>query len=112
MPLYRGQPHPPGVFDQPGIVTLGCNIHDNMVAYVVVTTAPFFGRTNDKGQWVVPNAPEGAYRIKVWHPWLKDASAMLDRLVRLGGGDADIVLKIDETTRPPPLKGHPHSWDY
>ena len=112
LPLYRGTQHPAVVFDQPGIVTLGCNIHDNMVAYVVVTTAPFFGRTNDKGQLVLPNAPDGAYRIKVWHPWLKDATTMLERAVRVAGDSPDVVLRIDETTRPAPLKGHPHSWDY
>src|SRR6185295_14368735 len=48
LPLYRGQAHAPIVFDQPGIVTLGCNIHDNMAAFIVVTAAPFFGRTDDK----------------------------------------------------------------
>ncbi len=112
LPLYRGKQHPAVVFDQPGIVTLGCNIHDNMVAYVVVTSAPFFGRTNEQGQWSIPNAPEGTYRVKVWHPWLKDPTVMLDRPVRLGGGDTDVVLKIDETIRSAPLKGHPHSWDY
>ena len=37
LPLYRGKPYPPVVFDQPGLVTLGCNIHDEMLAYVVVT---------------------------------------------------------------------------
>ncbi|MEJ1965970.1 MAG: methylamine utilization protein [Gammaproteobacteria bacterium] len=112
LPLYRGKQHSPVVFDQPGIVTLGCNIHDNMVAYVVVTTAPFFGRTNESGLWVAQNVPEGTYRVQVWHPWLKDATTMLERVVRIGGGSQDVVLKIDETTRPPPLKGHPHSWDY
>ncbi|HVQ17348.1 MAG TPA: methylamine utilization protein [Vicinamibacterales bacterium] len=60
LPLYRGEQHSPVAFDQPGIVTLGCNIHDNMVAYVVVTAAPFFGRTNEQGRWVIPNAPQGA----------------------------------------------------
>jgi len=41
LPLYRGKPYPPVQFDQPGVVTLGCNIHDNMIAYVLVTDAPF-----------------------------------------------------------------------
>src|SRR3569832_575651 len=31
LPLYRGKPYPPVQFDQPGVVTLGCNIHDNML---------------------------------------------------------------------------------
>ena len=45
LPLYRGKPYPPVVFDAARVVTLGCNIHDNMLAYIVVTGAPFFGRT-------------------------------------------------------------------
>src|SRR6185503_16337817 len=32
--LYRGKPYPPVTFDQPGVITLGCNIHDNMLAYI------------------------------------------------------------------------------
>jgi plastocyanin len=112
LPLYRGKPYPPVVFDQPGIVTLGCNIHDNMLAYVVITNAPLFGRTGDKGEWVVQNAPEGTYRIKLWHPRLKEPIAMRERTARLGSDGGVITLQLDESLRPPPLKGHPHSWDY
>ena len=38
-------------FDQAGIVTLGCNIHDEMMAYLVVTDAQYFGRTDGSGSW-------------------------------------------------------------
>jgi plastocyanin len=112
LPLYRGQPHAPVVFDQPGIVTLGCNIHDNMVAFVVVTPAPYFGRTDDKGEWKISNLPEGMYRIKLWHPLLKDPTKMLERLMRVDAGSSEVTLKIEDVTRPAPLKGHPHSWEY
>jgi plastocyanin len=112
LPLYRGQTHAPVVFDQPGIVTLGCNIHDNMVAFVVVTAAPFFGRTDERGGWTIPNLPEGAYRIRLWHPLLNDLTKMLERSVRVGGGSNDVTMKVEDVTRPAPLKGHPHSWEY
>src|SRR5882757_8652807 len=39
LPLYRGRPYPPVVFDKAGTVTLGCNIHDQMVGYIVVSEA-------------------------------------------------------------------------
>src|ERR1700757_1203417 len=51
LPLYRGKPYPPTHFDQAGVVTLGCNIHDEMVGYLVVTDAPYYGRTDAKGAW-------------------------------------------------------------
>jgi plastocyanin len=112
LPLYRGQTHAPVLFDQPGIVTLGCNIHDNMAAFIVVTAAPFFGRTDERGGWTIPNLPEGTYRIKVWHALLSDSTKMLERSVRVGGGSNDVAMKIEDVTRPAPLKGHPHSWEY
>jgi plastocyanin len=112
LPLYRGKPYPPVTFDQPGIVTLGCNIHDNMLAYVVVTDAPFFGRTGEKGDWSVQNAPEGNWRIRLWHPRLKEPMAMLTRTVQLNADGGDIIVKLDHPLRPAPLKAHPHSWDY
>jgi plastocyanin len=112
LPLYRGEPHAPVVFDQPGIVTLGCNIHDNMAAFIVVTNAPFFGRTDDKGGWTIPNLPDGLYRIKLWHPLLRDPTKMLERSMRIETGHNDVSMKIEDVTRPTPLKGHPHSWEY
>ena len=51
LPLYRGKPYPPTHFDQPGVVTLGCNIHDEMLAYLLVTDASWYGRTNEAGSW-------------------------------------------------------------
>lgn len=112
LPLYRGQPHAPVIFEQPGIVTLGCNIHDNMAAFIVVTAAPYFGRADDKGAWTIPNLPEGLYRLKIWHPLLKDQTKMLERPVRIAAGNNDVALKIEDVTRPAPLKGRPHSWEY
>ena len=62
LPLYRGKPYPPVHFDQAGVVTLGCNIHDEMLAYVLVTDAPYFGRTEAGGTWSV-EVPRGHYRV-------------------------------------------------
>jgi len=112
LPLYRGQTHAPVVFDQPGIVTLGCNIHDNMAAFIVVTAAPFFGRTDERGGWTIPNLPPGVYRIRLWHPLLADPTKMLERPVRIDDASNEVSMKIEDVTRPAPLKGRPHSWEY
>ena len=45
LPLYKGTPANPVVFDAPGVVTLGCNIHDQMSAFIVVVDTPYFERT-------------------------------------------------------------------
>ena len=110
LPLYRGKPYPPVVFDQPGIVTLGCNIHDNMLAYIMVTQANYFGRTDTHGRWTLPNLPAGKFRLRLWHPLLNE-SADIERVVD-GGNDNTLEIRLSKNLRPAPLTGRPHSWDY
>ena len=47
--LYSGTPAEPVVFDKPGEVVLGCNIHDNLLAYVYVVDTPYFAKTDAAG---------------------------------------------------------------
>jgi plastocyanin len=69
--LYRGEPRELVTFDRPGVVTLGCNIHDWMSAYVVVLATPFFKLTAADGLAPISDLPPGRYRLEVWHPRLK-----------------------------------------
>ncbi len=109
LPLYRGKPYPPVRFDQPGLVTLGCNIHDSMLAYVLVTDAPYFGRTDPTGSWSV-EIPRGTYRVTVWHPRLREESEV-ERQITIGEGDrAALTLRLAKPLQPAPLDAH-HSWD-
>ncbi len=66
--LYVGTPPEPVVFDKPGEVVLGCNIHDGMVGHVMALETPYFGRSNDDGRIVMNNLQPGEYEVKVWHP--------------------------------------------
>jgi plastocyanin len=111
LPLYRGKPYPPVSFDEAGIVTLGCNIHDNMLAYIVVTSANYFGRTDASGRWAVPNLPSGQFRLRLWHPLLNEP-ADIERIVDNGAASETVELHLTKNLRPAPLTGRPHSWDY
>jgi plastocyanin len=112
LPLYRGTPYPPVHFDQTGVVTLGCNIHDEMVGYLVVTDAAYFGRTDAKGAWS-SEVPRGRYRISIWHPRMRDNEADLDRELTVGEADhAELTLRLIKALQPAPLAERPHSWDY
>jgi len=111
LPLYRGKPYPPVVFDQPGVVTLGCNIHDNMVAYILVTRAAKFGRTGADGSWTASNLAPGRYRLRVWHPLVNEGREVAsDIAVDSAGGATEV--RLTRALRPAPLSGRPHSWDY
>jgi len=109
LPLYRGKRYPPVRFDQVGFVTLGCNIHDSMLAYVLVTDAPYFGRTDPTGAWSV-EVPGGSYRVTVWHPRMRE-SAELGREMTIGDGEhTAVTVRLTKPLQPAPLEGR-HSWD-
>ena len=55
------------VFDKPGVVTLLCNVHAEMSAYVVVTETPYFAVSDKDGKFVIPNLPAGRYVVVAWH---------------------------------------------
>jgi plastocyanin len=110
LPLYRGKPYPPTRFDQVGLVTLGCNIHDEMLAYVFVTDAPFFGRTAASGTWSA-QVPNGRYRVSIWHPRIRDEDKDLRSEVTIADADATLTLHLKRPLKPAPPEGRPHSWD-
>jgi len=70
--LYAGTPASPVVFDQPGIVVLGCNIHDTMVAWVLVVDTAFFARTAADGSASLPGLPPGDYLLRAWNNSMSD----------------------------------------
>jgi plastocyanin len=110
--LYRGTPRVPELFDRPGLVTLGCNIHDAMLAYILVTDAAYYGRTAADGTWRRADVVRGKYRIEVWSPRLQEPDQMLQREISVSPGEHVVTeLRAAKGLRPAPLQKRPHSWD-
>lgn len=82
LPLYSGSRAAPVTFETPGVVELGCNIHDWMIAYVVVLDTPYHAISTDTGR-VAIEAPPGRYRLRVWHPHLRPGTAPPEQDVEL-----------------------------
>jgi len=68
LPLFHGRIHAPVVFDQPGLVVVGCNIHDHMVGHILVVESPVHGITDERGVATFKDLPETDYRVGVYHP--------------------------------------------
>jgi plastocyanin len=90
--LYAGVPHTPIVFDKPGIAVLGCNIHDDMIAWVVVTDTPLWARSAAGGDARIVDVPAGSYQMHVWHSIL--AETVAPQLVPLTVGAADVDQRV------------------
>lgn len=88
--LYVGTPASPVVFDKPGIAVLGCNIHDSMVAWVVVVDTPYHGQTGADGRLTLPDLPPGSYKLRGWHASLPAGAAAVEQALTIGiGGTAE-----------------------
>jgi plastocyanin len=81
--LYEGTPSEPLLFDKPGVVVLGCNIHDWMVGYIYVTDEPLYGVTDTNGTLKLDQVPAGRYQATLWHPRTEDMQPV-------SGGDFDV----------------------
>jgi plastocyanin len=103
LPLYRGTPSQPVLFETPGVVKLGCNIHDWMIGYVYVAESPYFGKTRKEGV-VELDLPPGRYRVRIWHPRMSDSEADTIRELQVAAGAtgaAEWSVRLSPEYRPP-----------
>lgn len=105
LPLYRGQLTPEVRFDHPGIVTLGCNIHDTMLGYIVVVDSAHFGITDADGAVTISGVPSGTRRFFVWSQRL-DPTRPLQVDLNIDRSDAQtLVLNVGRRLRTDPRTG-------
>jgi plastocyanin len=107
LPLYIGIPTEPVVFDKAGIVTLGCNIHDHMLGYILVLESPYFAEISH-GTGLIDALPAGELRVEIWHPRLAADIAPVHTLT-VGAGeqavlDAQIELRPERMVRRAPRR--------
>ncbi len=99
--LYSGVPPEPVLFDKPGIVALGCNIHDWMLGYIYVSDADYLGVSDNEGRWSL-DVPSGRYRLTFWHPYAAEQPA--EQLVTVPTSELPIRLELKaqfQTGKPP-----------
>jgi len=92
LPLYNGTPANRIVFATPGVVSLGCNIHDKMSGYIVVLDTPVFEKTELTVRVELRNLEPGKYTLHIWHPDMKEEPAA--QTIPLGEGETAHVAFI------------------
>jgi len=98
--LYSGTSATPQIFDKPGIVVLGCNIHDKMVAYIRVVETPYFGKTDSAGAVRIEVPAGGKYVVKAWHYNMAGGQPQ-EQALALKAGDAVVTATFKLALRPP-----------
>ena len=69
--LRPGESSAPLPLDKSGVVAVGCNIHDRMIAYLYISDAPWIAHSGAEGKVAFDALPAGAYEVRVWHPRLR-----------------------------------------
>ncbi len=108
LPLYSGMPSEPVLFDKPGIVKIGCNIHDWMIGYIYITEAPYFAVTTEEGTADLEALEDGMYVASIWHPLMKQSEESTRQPIEIRQGeteqlDWEIVLRPDIRPRRSPV---------
>lgn len=103
--LYTGRPERPIVFDTPGVVTLGCNIHDQMQAYIIVSDEPRWAVTDSSGHARIDGLPDKAIDLTLWHPWMASEQTRVFRSVPANATRATIELDVTPPPAPPANAG-------
>lgn len=101
--LYLGKPEAAIEFDQPGLVTLGCNIHDNMLAYIYVAQSRFVAMTDQSGMVTFEQLPAQTYQLHYWQPWLLQAATAQPVTVAEIDQHLTLQLNVERQALPEPI---------
>ncbi len=92
--LYVGRPENPVEFDHPGVVVLGCNIHDTMVGWVVVSDTPWYAKSGEGGRATLADVPPGSYQLRTWHPDLPAGSTGTVQALTVAGANLELAASV------------------
>jgi plastocyanin len=104
--LYRSGASRSKQFDDVGLVRVYCNIHPQMVGFVMVVDSDFAVATGRDGTFRFENVPAGAHTLKVWHEEA-GAEKEVPLTVRPGANTAD-PISLDVSS----YKVEPHKNKY
>jgi len=106
--LAPGESSAPLAIDKTGIAVIGCNIHDNMIAYLFVSDAPWLGQTKVDGSVTFPGLPAGAYALHIWHPQLRPGQTDIVQPITMTGAGEPHTHEVALSLLPDPRQRMDH----
>jgi hemoglobin len=78
--------------DKAGIVRLGCNLHANMSAYLIVVDAPHYVVVDSDGSYSFKSLAPGKYRVQAWNEQSGEP-LMASVVIKAGANEDNLDLK-------------------
>ncbi len=108
--LYRSGATKPKTFEEAGLVRIYCNIHPQMVGFVVVVDSDFAAVTGADGAFRLDGVPDGAGVLKAWN---EQAAAEVSLPIAVkAAGDAPVTVRIDVSAFQPEAHKNKYGKDY
>jgi len=82
-------------FNEPGLVEIGCNIHDWMLAYIYVAETDVAAITDDQGAASLKDIAPGKYLLKIWHPRMPSSEPQLVELEIESNRDTELSIGLN-----------------
>lgn len=96
--LDKNADQPPLLFDQEGVVELGCNVHDWMLGYIYVVDTPYFTGSGAQGNAQI-TLPDGEYQVSVWHPRMQENQEILQQKINVSN-NTSLVFTLQQPLIP------------
>lgn len=92
--LYRSGNSKAKKFDEPGVVRVYCNIHPQMVGFVLVVDSDFWAVTGPDGAFRFEGVPAGNWQLRVWQE--EGGESRLPVAVR-ARAESSVAARLDAT---------------
>lgn len=102
--LASGEDSRPQRLETPGVIAVGCNIHDGMIAYLYVSAAPWRARTDARGHAGFSGLPAGRYEVRAWQPRLRPGKPEPVQVVDLQDGATARLVRFPLSLLPDPRR--------
>lgn len=97
------------VFDTVGVIEIGCNIHDWMLAYIYVSETSLNSISDDSGQAILEAIPTGTFELRIWHPRLAEQDVAMTHTIEFVEGEETILDYTLELQRDRRIRRAPSS---
>lgn len=87
-------------FERPGVVRVFCNVHHDMVGYVLVLDTPFHASPDARGDFRLRGLPPGPGTLTVWH---EQAEPWTAHLTLPAAGPVEARVELTKPRIPPHL---------
>lgn len=84
------------VFDVPGVIEIGCNIHDWMLAYIYVGQTELMAISDEQGVVSLTGMTPGSYTMRAWHSRLDAPQNYMEQeIVIEAGRTAELEMTVE-----------------